>query len=299
METKTIVHTKSGAKTTIHPCGACLMSYITSEGREVIFVSKLAKLDGSKAVRGGIPLVFPQFGQPDKSMPQHGFLRTNIWGLDESSLYDTEAGAGGNFVLPLSKVVKSRGGAWDIGTTKYDCVATFTIRITADTLTTKLTIDNTGNVPFDFQILYHTYYKIAGGAALDKNVCYVKGLQGYDVHDKITGDQYEQGSDPISVDNLEVDRVYTPKAGVANISLECGTGDDERIALEASGKVDGKDVAIGCVVWNPYIAKSKATSDFGDEEYHDMICVEPGMIANVPTLEAEKKAEFTQTVTAL
>ena len=28
------------------------------------------------------------------------------------------------------------------------------------------------------------------------------------------------------------------------------------------------------VVWNPWIAKAAAMSDFGDEEYHEMVCVE-------------------------
>jgi D-hexose-6-phosphate mutarotase len=30
------------------------------------------------AIRGGIPVVFPQFGQPDAAMAQHGFARYQV-----------------------------------------------------------------------------------------------------------------------------------------------------------------------------------------------------------------------------
>ena len=39
--------------------GATVLSWKTAKGKEILFVSSKAHLDGSKAVRGGIPLVFP------------------------------------------------------------------------------------------------------------------------------------------------------------------------------------------------------------------------------------------------
>ena len=39
--------------------GATVLSWKTAKGKENLFVSSKAYLDGSKAVRGGIPLVFP------------------------------------------------------------------------------------------------------------------------------------------------------------------------------------------------------------------------------------------------
>ena len=54
--------------------GATVISWIFN-GRERLFVSETAVWDGKKAIRGGIPLVFPQFGQPLKTMSQHGFAR--------------------------------------------------------------------------------------------------------------------------------------------------------------------------------------------------------------------------------
>lgn len=67
-----------------------------SEPVERLFVSSKAFLDGSKAVRGGIPVVFPFFGAPTKAehskLPQHGFARSEIWAWDGSTVLDNEAG---------------------------------------------------------------------------------------------------------------------------------------------------------------------------------------------------------------
>ena len=68
----TITHTASGASAKIHAFGATVISFVTS-GREHLFVSQKAVYDGSKAIRGGVPICFPIFGPPkgESTMPQH------------------------------------------------------------------------------------------------------------------------------------------------------------------------------------------------------------------------------------
>ena len=67
----------------------------TGNSNEVLFVSSKAFLDGTKPVRGGIPVVFPCFGaptHPDHSkLSQHGFARNATWKFD-SVVLDNEAG---------------------------------------------------------------------------------------------------------------------------------------------------------------------------------------------------------------
>jgi glucose-6-phosphate 1-epimerase len=46
-------------------------------------MSSGAVFNGAKAIRGGVPVVFPQFGQPNKALPSHGFARTSEWRLQE------------------------------------------------------------------------------------------------------------------------------------------------------------------------------------------------------------------------
>merc|ERR1719390_14421 len=78
-----VLRHSSGATAQIYLLGATLCSYKTPNGKEQIFVSPGAIFDGKKAIRGGVPLVFPQFGQPDKAMAQHGFARSSIWTVKE------------------------------------------------------------------------------------------------------------------------------------------------------------------------------------------------------------------------
>lgn len=69
----TITHTASGATAQIHAVGATVISFKGANGRENLFCSSKAVMDGSKAIRGGIPICFPIFGPPtgDSTMPQH------------------------------------------------------------------------------------------------------------------------------------------------------------------------------------------------------------------------------------
>ncbi|CAI8032748.1 Putative glucose-6-phosphate 1-epimerase [Geodia barretti] len=64
-------------KATVNLHGGTLQSWVHN-GTEMIFVSKNAVFDNKKGIRGGIPVVFPQFG-PWELGPQHGFARTSRW----------------------------------------------------------------------------------------------------------------------------------------------------------------------------------------------------------------------------
>mmetsp|Transcript_24855 Transcript_24855/g.55527 ORF Transcript_24855/g.55527 Transcript_24855/m.55527 type:complete len:262 (-) Transcript_24855:1191-1976(-) len=261
-----------------------------------MFLSRDAKLDGSKAVRGGIPLVFPQFGRPDENMPQHGFLRTNFWKADDSTVHDDDECAGITYRLELRDVKTSRGGTWGEDT-KYDCRFQYKVEITSKTITTTLVIENTGEEEFPFETLLHTYYLVDGKAALDGSECYVKGLEGYSVSDKVSGGEYTCGSDPVVIEGL-TDRVYSPN-GKDVVDVTVGVGEGKSVKLSASGTCGGKPVPVSCVVWNPNEEKAAGMSDFGSDQYHEMICVEPGILGNVAALKAGEMAQLSQTTEML
>lgn len=303
METKTndpivIKHSASGACATFHPFGATITSYVNAKGHETLFLSKLAKLDGSKATRGGIPLVFPQFGQPNKDMPQHGFLRNNYWIAGEC--YDNDGEAGCDLTLSLKDVANGRGeGLWKDGDNGIDCSAVLSIKITADSLTTILTIQNTGTHAFDYQALFHTYYKIYGSKALDEKYCNVTGLSGYKVINQLTKEEWIQGDESVAV-HRELDSIFHPPRGKTTLEVEICTGDDNsKVVVHSTAAVDGELIPVSAVVWNPYIEKSKNMQDFGDDEYHDMLCVEPGVLDSHEKLSPGKKCSFLQRITTV
>ena len=55
-----IVHS-SGAKVTVDLFGATVTSWILPSGREMFYLSSLCDKTRTKPIRGGIPVVFPQF----------------------------------------------------------------------------------------------------------------------------------------------------------------------------------------------------------------------------------------------
>lgn len=71
--------------------GATVISWKTGS-KERLFLSSKSPLDGSSAIRGGIPLVFPVFGPASdhkdnhglEKVPRHGVARTAHWRLNGS-----------------------------------------------------------------------------------------------------------------------------------------------------------------------------------------------------------------------
>ena len=298
-----IIHSTSGAKCTIYPFGAHLTSYVTSSGEELLFLSKDAILDGSRPIRGGIPLCFPQFGQPDKSMPQHGFLRNNYWTEVRGSRFDDDEYAGISMELSLVDAINARGGMWG-SDTKYDVRCTYTVKINGNGFETEIVLNNLGEVAFRFQVLLHNYFLVRDGTALCGDVCNVRGLGGYAVHDKVSGEKSVLGTttdiDVVTVpEESIIDREYAPPSGVIDLDLSISAGPSRNLSLKASGKVDDIPVPVSGVVWNPHRDNARAMVDFGDEQYLDMICVEPGLLTDVPPLGGGKRATFTQIVRCL
>lgn len=120
---------------------------------------------------------------------------------------------------------------------------------------------------------------------------------GYSVVDKVSNTEYVSGSDPIIIKG-ETDRVYNPPDGKDVVEVTVGVGEGKKLKLTASGFVDGKPEPVSCVVWNPHIEKAKGMSDFGDDQYHEMICVEPGLLGD-PQLDGNSTAKLTQVVEML
>lgn len=108
-------HPQSGSTAEIQLCGATITSWKVGGnslggGVEKLYLSSKAALDGTAAIRGGVPVVFPVFGSAKdhakegdieglEKLPKHGFARTEVWELSQDSdgTMDNEAGVTAKF----------------------------------------------------------------------------------------------------------------------------------------------------------------------------------------------------------
>ncbi|PUU73686.1 galactose mutarotase-like domain-containing protein [Tuber borchii] len=247
--------------------GATVISWVAGGG-ENLFLSEKAALDGSKPVRGGIPLVFPVFGKstegPTAALPQHGFARICKWELlGRTSETDTSIQV--DFGLGPENLTVEQRKQWP-----YDFGLIYSVNLSKSSLETKMLVRNEGSETFDFNFLFHTYLRIP-----DVNNLTIEGLKGTSYKCKVTKSEAVEEMVELSVGS-EVDRVY------ANVpdTVQVKNGG------EAIFKVDRTNLE-DVVVWNPWEGASKM-ADFGPEDgYKNMICIEAGAVSKWHTLEPQ------------
>lgn len=263
-----------GSSVIVHLFGATILSWKCSR-KEVLFVSNQSLFDNKKAIRGGIPLVFPCFG-PWSNGPQHGFARIKRWQLESPPKEEF-----GNITCQLSLCDdEETRNMWN-----YRFKLLYTIELGAHSLTLKLTVFNTGSEAFDFTTLMHTYFSTP-----DILHASVSGLEQLTFVDKVDGGKEKlEEREYVNIPE-NYDRVYK------NCPSE----------VIVKGLIDGhSDVSIkrhnfpDIVVWNPWADKAKAMSDFGDEEYKVMVCVEAGYVSKAMTIQPQSNIEFSQTLAKL
>src|SRR5450755_3362771 len=68
--------------------GAHVTSWVPTGAEDVLFVSSKSRWQDGVAIRGGVPICFPWFGDKadNPKAPAHGFVRTKSWQLEAISL---------------------------------------------------------------------------------------------------------------------------------------------------------------------------------------------------------------------
>lgn len=267
--------------------GATVISWKMADGTEKLWVSDAAKLDGSKAVRGGIPLVFPVFAtapnhEAASKLPQHGFARNSAWELLGTSKSESgDASVKLDFGLSSSGLEEATRNLWP-----HDFNLLYSVTLDARTLNTSLIVTNTGDELFECQALMHTYFKIK-----DITTTVVAGLKGASYIDKVDGAAVKTESASEVPIAGETDRVYTP------------INKDEPVAIFEDGyktfsvALDNLD---DVVVWNPWVDKAARMADFEPKDgWKTMICVEAGSVKGWIKLENGDQFEGAQTITSL
>lgn len=227
--------------------GAHVTAWQPANARPVIFTSSRAAFAPGKAIRGGIPVIFPWFGPhpTDPARPQHGIARTAAWELDAIE----QSANGIAFELSLSP---------DGFALRYRVVFGEELRLT-------LAVRNTSPSAASFEEALHSYFAIS-----DVERVTISGLEASSFIDKTAGMQLCPPAGAPLMLSKETDRVYLNTPG-SRVVHDPGWG--RRIVVSTSA-------AVSTIVWNPWPEKAAAMADLGTDNWRGMVCVETGNVAD-------------------
>jgi glucose-6-phosphate 1-epimerase len=259
----------SGDSIEVHDDGAHITSWRTADGIERLFLSQRSEFRPGVAIRGGVPIIFPQFAGLG-SLPKHGFARTSAW---QRIGVANESPGTALFRLQDSDATRA---IWP-----QQFVADYAIALSRDSLRMTLTIRNSSQQAFSFTAALHTYLRVQ-----DIDQVNIDGLQGLRYRDSAGGDAMVTEQAAAVRIGGEVDRIYFSTAKPITVN-EPG---QRNIVCSAEGFSDS-------VIWNPGAAKGATLSDLEPEGYRRMLCVEAAAIAEPVVLEAGAEWSGTQLLT--
>lgn len=235
-----------GATAVISKLGAQVLSWVAPDGRERLFLSDKARFDGSVAIRGGVPVCFPQFsGLGD--LPKHGFVRTREWSVGTQRTGDDYA------LVTLETVSdESTRALWP-----HSFQAELALMLEADRIDMELCITNTGGAPFSFTGALHAYLRV-----VQVEDVALEGLVGHDYCDATDGNRIGRETAAELIVDREIDRAYLnvkrpQQLHAGNLSL----------AIQSQGFPD-------TVVWNPWVDRCAELKDMPADGWRHMLCVE-------------------------
>ncbi len=253
-------------RVTLH--GAQVLSWV-SGGQERLYLSPQSVMDGKAAMRGGVPVCFPQFNQRGPMadrLPKHGFARNLPWQADVPVLSADSA------QLSLYLRDNDRTRAW------WPQAFALQLRITMHpgALRISLNVHNTDTQPLAFSGALHTYLAVS-----DVTRAQLQGLGGQAEWDAVAN------THAIAADTLqfaaEFDRVYAASAQALRLN------DQLHIQQSASWA--------NTVVWNPAQALCQRLADMPEDGWRHMLCVEAAQVFEPIHLPAGERWEGWQQLT--
>jgi len=237
--------------------GAHVTHWTPRGQRPVLFVSPKSLFTPGKAIRGGVPIIFPWFGprSDGKPGPSHGFARTLEWAMEGATLTND-----GNVEITLAlapnEITKGFGYA--------DFHLRFRVTIGSE-LKLELETRNDAKEPLTYEQALHAYFAIA-----DIRQASVSGLEGTTYIDKT--DRFKRkklGNEPVRIAK-ETDQVHLSTQATCVIHDPLW---NRNIIVEKTG-------SDSTVIWNPWIDKTKGMSDMAPDGWQEMICVETANAAD-------------------
>jgi glucose-6-phosphate 1-epimerase len=243
------LHAPDGATALVLLHGAQVLSWRPAGGGERLFLSERSRFGAGASVRGGVPVIFPQFNERGP-LPRHGFVRTRPWTLARAESGADDALA----VLQLIDDDQTRA-LWP-----HSFALELTVCVRGERLDIELAVTNTAEHAFDFMAALHTYLRVD-----EVEATRLAGLKGCRYEDFTRGTMHVDDADAVRVDD-ETDRVYFGVDAPLVLSEA-----QRRLRIEAAHFPE-------VVVWNPWATRCCAMTDLAAGDFRRFLCVEAALI---------------------
>lgn len=235
--------------------GAQLLRFNPTGESNWLWLSEDEPFLAGKAVRGGIPICWPWFGDPHRNPDRvqqhiragqaHGFARQANWQLDS-----IEESPHSVLLALVLDTMHLPGTHW-----AGQAQVTATFRFSAGALSVALKTINTDTETLHFSQALHSYFPTP-----DIRQTRVEGLSGEQYVDTLDNWQTKFQQGPLCF-QTETDRIYDVSSPL-------------QLVTPAASMCLRQAQARTAVVWNPWEAKAQRLSHFAPSAWQRMFCVE-------------------------
>lgn len=277
-----------GARVTFCRHGGHVLGWQPAGGVERLWLSRDTGCGPGTAIRGGIPVIWPQFAERGDG-PRHGIARDRAWSrvstsplapqqlasspLAPSPLDDGRAGVR----LQLTANAQTRA-LWP-----FQFTLAVDVVVGRDTLEIRLVARNDDGEPLTFTAALHTYLRVSSTQAAR-----VDGLRGLVAEANDDGAPVDLSLHPLAVSG-PIDIAIRRAAGEVDRApggVDRAPGDTVTVVDPVLGDVvvtaDGFD---SWVVWNP--GPGRAPRDVHPGGEAEFVCVEPALLTPRTLLPGE------------
>jgi glucose-6-phosphate 1-epimerase len=235
--------------------GAHLTQWQPAGQKPVLFLSDRSFYTPGKAIRGGIPIIFPWFGartatpdNPRTDGPSHGFARTAEWTLAFAAL----AGDDLHLTLTLGPDETSRALGYDQFQLAYQLTLGAELRL-------ELIVVNQSNTPLHFEEALHTYFSVGDAQQIS-----IIGLSDTNYLDKTDEFKRKHQSETLLKLTGETDRPYLDTE--ATVNLDDPVLNRRITVCKANSHTT--------VIWNPWSELTARLPDMEPNGWLTMTCIE-------------------------
>ena len=230
MRSLDLTHTSFGAQ----------LVQVRLSGTDLFYNSPLSKIESGQSFRGGIPILFPQFGNLGP-LKKHGFVRDVYWQLVKEAINLESAEIEYEYIID-----ENHSSNWG-----NKAILNLKIYSSQNVIRIILQIKNTGESSFCFTGGLHPYFKIRS-----RSVIKINGME----------ESYFEDVFPVNNFNLNddsmIERLY-----LNNNEITFYNG-YSHLLIKSSGFNNW-------MFWNPGSEGAKKLLDLPNEDWDKFFCIEP------------------------